>query len=87
MVDVFKRWDFTSDTNAMLVGFFQEFADAEESAGNATGAETLRKLSDDVKGDLRKYLWDAEDNDHFITQVRERWCEERSAAQQIWRQV
>mmetsp|Transcript_24693 Transcript_24693/g.49106 ORF Transcript_24693/g.49106 Transcript_24693/m.49106 type:complete len:883 (-) Transcript_24693:20-2668(-) len=69
MVDVFKRWDFTSDTNAMLVGFFQEFADAEESAGNVTGAESLRKLSDDVKGDLRKYLWDAEDDDHFITQL------------------
>ena len=30
MVDVFKRWGFTSDTNAMLVGFFRDFADAEE---------------------------------------------------------
>jgi len=37
MIDVFIRNNFTSDTNAMLVGFFQEFAEAEYTVGNITG--------------------------------------------------
>ena len=34
-----------------------------------TGALSLRKLSDDVKRDIRKFLWDPHDKDHFITQL------------------
>lgn len=37
MIDVFIRNNFTSDTNAMLVGFFEEFAAAEYAVGNITG--------------------------------------------------
>eukprot|EP00475_Leptophrys_vorax_P033523 TRINITY_DN527_c0_g1_i1.p1 TRINITY_DN527_c0_g1~~TRINITY_DN527_c0_g1_i1.p1 ORF type:complete len:787 (+),score=222.04 TRINITY_DN527_c0_g1_i1:101-2461(+) len=67
MIDVFLRWNFTSDTNAMLVGFFREFADAEEIVGNATGAATLRNLATSVSENMNKYLWSEED-DHFVTQ-------------------
>jgi hypothetical protein len=69
MVDVFLRGNFTSDTNAMLVGFFDEFADAEESVGNATGAADLRALSGNISADLKEYLWDTKSGDHFITQL------------------
>ena len=31
-----------ADSNAMMVGFLNEFADAEEFVGNATGAAALR---------------------------------------------
>ena len=47
MIDVFLRSNFTTDTNAELVGFFREFADAEAFLGNATGAATLRSLASD----------------------------------------
>jgi hypothetical protein len=30
MIDVFIRNNFTTDSNAMLVGYFAELADAEE---------------------------------------------------------
>ena len=42
MVDVFVRQNYTADSNAMMVGFLNEFADAEEAVGNATGAAALR---------------------------------------------
>ena len=42
MVDVFIRQNYTADSNAMMVGFLNEFADAEEAVGNATGAAALR---------------------------------------------
>jgi len=67
MVDVFLRSNFTSDTNAMLIGFFREFADAELAVGNTTGSAALQTLADDVTADLNKYLWDG--TDHFITQL------------------
>ncbi len=57
MIDVFLRNNFTTDTNAMLVGFFQEFAAAEEYVGNNTGAERLRSLSDGVKRAMNNHLW------------------------------
>ncbi|GMH98096.1 hypothetical protein TrVE_jg12681 [Triparma verrucosa] len=69
MVDVFLRSNYTSDTNAMLVGFFREFADAEEATGNSTGAEDLRDLADDISEALMAHLWDTADDDHFITQL------------------
>jgi hypothetical protein len=57
MVDVFLRNNFTTDSNAMLVGFFREFADAEEFVGNSTGASDLRKLSDGISKAMNLYLW------------------------------
>jgi hypothetical protein len=46
MIDVFYRRYFATDTNAMLVGFFREFAEAEEAVGNSTGESA--SLSDSV---------------------------------------
>ena len=49
MIDVFLRANFTTDTNAQLVGFFDTFADAEAFVGNATGAAALRALASGIK--------------------------------------
>ena len=82
MIDVFLRSNFTSDTNAMLVGFFREFAEAEAHVGNATGASDLNQLADSIAANMNNKLWcsdtggicaDAKsgfssDGDHFVTQ-------------------
>jgi hypothetical protein len=68
MIDVFLRSNFTSDTNAQLVGFFQEFADAEEAVGNSTGAATLRSLSSSISDSMNKYLWSPTEPNHYVTQ-------------------
>jgi hypothetical protein len=57
MIDVFLRSNFTTDTNAELVGFFREFADAEAFLGNATGAATLRSLADGIAAAMNRHLW------------------------------
>jgi hypothetical protein len=54
----------------MLVGFFREFAEAEEAVGNATGAASLRSLADEVAAAVDRHLWDAAGgDDHFVTQL------------------
>ena len=68
MIDVFLRSNYTSDTNAMLVGFLREFAEAEEFVGNSTGAASLRSLSDAIATAMNERLWDAESDDHYVTQ-------------------
>lgn len=70
MIDVFIRNNFTSDTNAELVGFFQEFADAEDALGNHTGAQALRGLADNIALSMNNHLWASEQAgaDHYITQ-------------------
>lgn len=65
MIDVFLRSNFTTDTNAALVGFLGEFADAENAVGNQTGAQMLRELSLQIKESMNKYLWR---DDHYVTQ-------------------
>ena len=69
MIDVFIRNKMTSDTNAMAVGFFREFAAAELLTGNATGAAVLSELADSISEQMMKYLWDKKSDDHFITQL------------------
>jgi hypothetical protein len=69
MVDVFIRSNMTSDTNAMLVGFFRDFADAEEITGNATGAKDLRKLASEISEAVNEKLWNGDD--HYITQLND----------------
>ena len=54
MIDVFLRANFTTDTNAQLVGFFDTFADAEAFVGNATGAAALRALASGIKESMNK---------------------------------
>ena len=50
----------------MMVGFLNEFADAEEAVGNATGAAAFRAESSAMDAAMTEYLWDT---DHFVTQV------------------
>jgi hypothetical protein len=68
-IDVFYREHFTSDSNAMAVGFFREFADAEEFVGNASGAQHLRQVADSLAIAMNAHLWDGGSNDHYITQL------------------
>ena len=50
MVDVFIQNNYTSDSNAMVVGFLQDFAAAERLVGNATRADELEEISVKVGG-------------------------------------
>ena len=47
-VGSFIRQNYTMDSNAMMVGFLGEFADAEDAIGNATGATDLRQKATDM---------------------------------------
>ncbi|CAE8638689.1 unnamed protein product [Polarella glacialis] len=67
MIDVFIRNNFASDTNAQLVGFFREFAEAEEAVGNSTGAASLRDLASQIAASMNRYLW-LPGSDHYVTQ-------------------
>jgi hypothetical protein len=49
MIDVFIRNNYTSDSNAMVVGFLREFAAAERYVGNTTRADDLDSLSVKVR--------------------------------------
>ena len=69
MIDVFIRGNYTSDSNAMMVGFLNDFADAEENVGNMNIAQNLRKKSILIKESMNKYLWDQQSNDHYVTQL------------------
>jgi hypothetical protein len=55
-----------ADSNAMMVGFLNEFADAEEAVGNTTGATALRNEATAMSAAMTEILWDT---DHFVTQV------------------
>ena len=65
MIDVFIRNNFTADSNAMIVGFLRDFADAESIVGNHSGAAALRAKADRVPGAMLELLWE---EDHFLTQ-------------------
>eukprot|EP00405_Crypthecodinium_cohnii_P019361 CAMPEP_0206475334 /NCGR_PEP_ID=MMETSP0324_2-20121206/34011_1 /ASSEMBLY_ACC=CAM_ASM_000836 /TAXON_ID=2866 /ORGANISM="Crypthecodinium cohnii, Strain Seligo" /LENGTH=862 /DNA_ID=CAMNT_0053950659 /DNA_START=44 /DNA_END=2629 /DNA_ORIENTATION=- len=69
MIDVFIRKNFATDTNAMAVGFFKEFAAAEFAIGNTDEAEKLKKLSEDIAQAVDKHLWSAKEDDHYVTQM------------------
>lgn len=74
MIDVFIRNHYTSDSNAMMVGFLREFAEAEEFVGNHSGATHLYRLADNMSIAVNKFLWATDGHglggdDHFITQL------------------
>lgn len=50
------------------MGFFREFADAEEAVGNLKDAAELRSLSDTLVNSINKHLWSEEEDDHYVTQ-------------------
>jgi hypothetical protein len=68
MIDVFIREQFTSDSNAMMVGLLNEFAEAELFMGNATGAAYLRNVAANIITQMNAILWNTVENDHYITQ-------------------
>jgi len=69
MIDVFIRNNYTTDTNAMAVGFLRDFADAEEATGNSTGAVHLRNIATMVAEATDAMLWNKEADDHYFTQL------------------
>jgi len=69
MIDVFIRNNFSTDTNAMAVGFLYDFADAEEAVGNATGATHLRTVASSVAQAVDAMLFSNETGDHYVTQL------------------
>jgi hypothetical protein len=71
MIDVFIREHYTADSNAMMVGFLREFAEAEDAVGNSTGATALRSKADLVSSAVNDKLWamQAAGSDHYITQL------------------
>ena len=41
----------------MMVGFLNEFADAEQAVGNVTGATALREEAAAMSAAMAKYMW------------------------------
>mmetsp|Transcript_19730 Transcript_19730/g.28382 ORF Transcript_19730/g.28382 Transcript_19730/m.28382 type:complete len:812 (+) Transcript_19730:108-2543(+) len=71
MIDVFIRNNYTSDSNAMVVGFLRDFAAAERAVGNSSRAGELEMMASEVSKAMNEYLWANESSggDHFITQL------------------
>ena len=73
MIDVFIRNNYTSDSNAMVVGFLRDFAAAERAVGNESTALELEQTATEVAKAMNENLWDDErytgSGDHFITQL------------------
>lgn len=71
MIDVFIRNNYTSDSNAMVVGFLRDFAEAERAVGNGDRASELEAQADAVAEAMNKQLWASSDTggDHYITQL------------------
>lgn len=67
-VDVFKRYNFASDTSAMAVILCELFADAEAAVGNATGASFYLARADRVRGAMNAFLLHPTEGDHYCTQ-------------------
>lgn len=67
-IDVFKRGNFTSDSNAMMVHLLEEVAEAEDFYGRSSMAQQYRKKRTTIIQNMNKFLWSTED-DHYITQV------------------
>jgi hypothetical protein len=71
MIDVFIRNNYTADSNAMVVGFLQDFAEAEAALGNTDKANELLDQASKVAAAVNEKLWasDAAGGDHYITQL------------------
>lgn len=71
MIDVFIRAHFTADSNAMMVGFLKQFAEAERAVGSVDKAVALEAQAGRVKDAMNAKLWApaASGDDHYITQL------------------
>ena len=66
MIDVFKRGNYTADSNAMLVIMYSELAKAYELVADEDNANRCATLSRKISRSMRQVLWE---EDHFVTQV------------------
>lgn len=71
MIDVFIRNNYTADSNAMVVGFIRDFAEAERLVGSADRAAELEATALRVIEAVNNKLWAAPEagSDHYITQL------------------
>jgi glycogen debranching enzyme len=71
MIDVFIRNNYTTDSNAMVVGLLRDFAGAERLVGDSNRAAELEDTAVKVSAAINKNLWAAEaaGADHYITQL------------------
>ena len=65
-IDVFIRENYTSDTNAYMVGLLRQVADVEEHLGDAALAARRRAMAADIVEGMNAHLWDG---DHYVTQL------------------
>ena len=63
MIDVFIRNNYTSDSNAMVVGFLRDFAEAERAVGNENRATQLESQAEAVKEAMNAKLWASDNGD------------------------
>jgi hypothetical protein len=68
-IDVFKRWDFTSDSNAMMKHLLEVVADMETFLGQTSQATAHLQLAQKIKDAMNAKLWHTANNDHYITQL------------------
>eukprot|EP00727_Mastigamoeba_balamuthi_P014318 m51a1_g9510 hypothetical protein (1845) ;mRNA; f:691990-699199 len=67
-IDVFRRWDFTTDSNAMAMSVLADMADAEAFLGMKEEAREHLALAASIRDAMNRHLW-AKDGDHFVTQM------------------
>jgi hypothetical protein len=74
-IDVLVRENFTSDSNAMMVGALKEFAGAyakffegTDQASDGYG-EQLSETAMNIISAMNRHLWNDVDDDHFVTQL------------------
>ncbi len=65
-IDVFIRENFTSDTNAFMVGLLRRTAEAEAALGDHARAAQQRALAGDIAAGMNARLWNG---DHYVTQL------------------
>jgi hypothetical protein len=69
-IDVFVRENYTSDSNAMLVPYLQEVASFYDYMSyKPDSAAYFRDIAVNITSAINTYLWNKEENDHYITQL------------------
>eukprot|EP01065_Artemidia_motanka_P032238 TRINITY_DN3925_c5_g1_i1.p1 TRINITY_DN3925_c5_g1~~TRINITY_DN3925_c5_g1_i1.p1 ORF type:complete len:826 (+),score=258.54 TRINITY_DN3925_c5_g1_i1:45-2522(+) len=70
-VDVLVREGYTVESNGALPLLLREWAAAEATLGNQSGAATLNAQADGIRAAFDALLWDNASDDHYITQVKD----------------
>jgi hypothetical protein len=65
-IDVFIRENYTSDTNAFMVGLLRRVAGAEAALGDPARAAERRAMADHIVAGMNEHLWAG---DHYVTQL------------------